>query len=306
MGSSLILHHYQLSPFSEKIRLMLGAADLSWKSLLVSPLPPRPATDPLTGGYRRIPVAQFGADLVCDSQLIAEEISQMSAKAYLAPSSSSQEAREFATFAESTLFFGAASLVPPKQALSELRRHLSLFDTARFIWDRLGIARETRGNLSMTDGAKRFRKALADVDERLQGEFLFGEQPSHADFALYHPLWFLSQVGAVPLSPKVTRLNAWYSRMSEFGHGQHSSISARDALAVAAASQPRGVLPEFRDHPDVGQEVIISPTDYAKVGTRGQLAGVSEQRWILRRETGRFGTVHVHFPRKGYRISSKG
>ncbi|WP_417346797.1 glutathione S-transferase family protein [Ferrimonas sp.] len=305
MASSLILHHYQLSPFSEKIRLMLGAANLPWQSLLVSPLPPRPATDPLTGGYRRIPVAQFGADLVCDSQLITEEISQMSAKEYLAPSNASQEALELATFAESTLFFDAASLVPPRQALTELRRHLSLFDTARFIWDRLGIARETRGNLSVAEGAKRFRNSLAKLDEQIQGEFLFGDQPGHADFALYHPLWFLSQVGAVPLSPKLTRLNAWYSRMNQFGHGPHSPISAKDALAVAAASQPRGVLPEFRDHPDVGHEVVIAPTDYAKVGTRGHLAGVSEQRWILRRDTGRFGTVHVHFPRRGYRIRRK-
>ncbi|WP_028109765.1 glutathione S-transferase family protein [Ferrimonas futtsuensis] len=306
MGCSLILHHYPLSPFSEKIRLMLGAADLHWKSLLVSPLPPRPATGPLTGGYRRIPVAQFGADMVCDSQLIAEEISQISAKPFLAPSSASKEATELAAVAESTLFFDAASLVPPKQALSELKRHLSLFDTARFLWDRLGIARETRSKLTVAEGAKRFRATLAQLDQQIQGEFLFGDRPGHADFALYHPLWFLSQVGAVPLSPKLTRLSAWYDRMSLFGHGHHQLISAKDALAVAAASQPRGILPEFRAHPDIGKEVIISPTDYAKAGTRGQLAGVSDQRWILRRETGRFGTVHVHFPRQGYRLSSKG
>ncbi|WP_231877010.1 glutathione S-transferase N-terminal domain-containing protein, partial [Oleiphilus sp. HI0067] len=75
MTESIILHHYDKSPYAEKIRLMFGLMNTSWQSLLSLPIPPRPNLDPLTGGYRRIPVAQIGADLICDTGLIAQEVS---------------------------------------------------------------------------------------------------------------------------------------------------------------------------------------------------------------------------------------
>ncbi|MFN2361014.1 MAG: glutathione S-transferase N-terminal domain-containing protein, partial [Marinobacter sp.] len=37
-----ILYHYAMSPFSEKIRVMLGYAGLSWQSVTVKEMPPRP------------------------------------------------------------------------------------------------------------------------------------------------------------------------------------------------------------------------------------------------------------------------
>ena len=62
--TELILHHYPESPFSEKVRAILGAKGLAWRSLQVPMIMPRPATAALTGGYRRIPVLQAGAELV--------------------------------------------------------------------------------------------------------------------------------------------------------------------------------------------------------------------------------------------------
>lgn len=56
--TEIILHHYDLSPFSEKIRLALGLKGLAWRSVKVEMVPPRPALDALTGGYRRVPVLQ--------------------------------------------------------------------------------------------------------------------------------------------------------------------------------------------------------------------------------------------------------
>ena len=36
----LILHHYPSSPFSEKVRLMLGHKGLAWKSVHIPRTPP--------------------------------------------------------------------------------------------------------------------------------------------------------------------------------------------------------------------------------------------------------------------------
>jgi glutathione S-transferase len=62
--TEMILHHYELSTFSEKMRVAFGLKNLAWRSVETLPAPPRPLLAPLTGGYRRIPVLQVGADIL--------------------------------------------------------------------------------------------------------------------------------------------------------------------------------------------------------------------------------------------------
>ena len=72
--SAIILHHFDQSPFSEKIRVIFGFKRLAWKSVRISRIMPRPDLMPLTGGYRRTPVMQIGADIYCDTQIIIREL----------------------------------------------------------------------------------------------------------------------------------------------------------------------------------------------------------------------------------------
>lgn len=74
--SELILHHYPTSPFAEKARLLLGFKGLSWRSVHISPVMPKPDLTALTGGYRKTPVLQIGADIYCDTALIARRLEQ--------------------------------------------------------------------------------------------------------------------------------------------------------------------------------------------------------------------------------------
>ena len=60
-GHEIILHHYDGSPYSEKIRLLLGMKGLAWRSVQIPVIMPKPDLMPLTGGYRRTPVMQIGA-----------------------------------------------------------------------------------------------------------------------------------------------------------------------------------------------------------------------------------------------------
>ncbi|RYF90936.1 MAG: hypothetical protein EON95_15975 [Caulobacteraceae bacterium] len=69
-----ILHHYDTSPFSEKVRLMFGLKGLAWSSVVIPVIMPKPDYTPLTGGYRRTPSLQIGADVYCDSQVILAEL----------------------------------------------------------------------------------------------------------------------------------------------------------------------------------------------------------------------------------------
>ena len=70
----IYLHHYPASLFSEKIRLLLGYLGAAWHSVEIPSIMPRPLLMPLSGGYRRIPVAQIGADVYCDTKIIARAL----------------------------------------------------------------------------------------------------------------------------------------------------------------------------------------------------------------------------------------
>ena len=72
--TDLILHHFDWSPFAEKARLALGLKQLDWASVQIPMIMPKPDLMPLTGGYRKTPVLQIGADIYCDTRLIAREL----------------------------------------------------------------------------------------------------------------------------------------------------------------------------------------------------------------------------------------
>ena len=78
----MILHHYPASPFAEKIRAILGFKQLNWQSVMIPSVMPKPDLMPLTGGYRKTPVLQIGADVYCDTALICDVLE------HLAPSPS--------------------------------------------------------------------------------------------------------------------------------------------------------------------------------------------------------------------------
>jgi glutathione S-transferase len=62
MSEELILYHYPSSPFAEKVRMAMGLKKLDWRFVIVDLILLRPYLKALTGGYRRVPVLQVGAD----------------------------------------------------------------------------------------------------------------------------------------------------------------------------------------------------------------------------------------------------
>src|SRR5262249_52078401 len=68
--ADVILHHYPVSPFAEKVRAILGYKGLAWRSVDIPVVMPKPDLTALTGGYRKTPVLQIGCDVYCDTTLI--------------------------------------------------------------------------------------------------------------------------------------------------------------------------------------------------------------------------------------------
>jgi len=308
MDEALILHHYDSSPYSEKIRLMFGLTNASWLSLLSPIWPPRPNTEPLAGGYRRIPVAQIGADIFCDSALIAREIARITDNTALDPANVDNRALALMEQAENEAFFAAIAAVPPLRLLGTMLQLFGPVGTYRFAKDRSGLLRG--GTVRPPKGAEALAvlQSLLDALESRLSEcpWVGGDNASVADFATYHPLWLHVSCNRRPLEagPKTRR---WYERVGALGHGKRREISQDEAFEAAREPDPRPLPASIEDAPlSIGTTVAVAPRDYGVVPVTGTLAAVTWDRVIVRRDTHDFGVLHVHFPRAGYSLEVAG
>ncbi len=305
MSSDFILHHYENSPYAEKIRLMFGLTKSGWSSLLSPPWPPRPNVDPLSGGYRRIPIGQIGADIFCDTALIAREVADLTGQPSLDPANASADARELMELAEARGFFSAIVSLPASKLLGTMLRSFGPVGAYRFIKDRSGIMKGGTSRAPSADDARQVMQQLfAAVDARLsEREWVDGESPSVADFTIYHPIWLHLNCGG-RLPPEMQKLQAWFERVGEIGHGDRQEISRDDAFAAAKNADPRALPPSDDDgESELGGNVQVAPCDYGVVPVSGTLVARTGDRIVVARETPEFGTVHVHFPNAGYRVS---
>ncbi|PWR23299.1 glutathione S-transferase family protein [Zavarzinia compransoris] len=300
-----ILHHYALSPFSQKVRSMLGHAGLPWRSAVTREFPPRPVLAQLAGGYRKVPVAQVGADIFCDSKIIAEEIAARSGQPALSLEAGGAAVQDYVRTVDLEIFLCCIMQARPLALLRNGRSGMSPLDGLRLIVDRIQIGRKSAVDRRRLKAPRqRVLDHLADAERRLQAhDFLFGPAPGHADFSAYHALWFMADRGGSPLVRPYPAVSGWMARMRAFGDGNRQEIDPKETLAVASAAEPRPVPAEAAADPLVGTPVAVAPADYAQEPTRGTLAGVTPWRWIVAREVKGLGTLHVHFPRQGYEIT---
>jgi glutathione S-transferase len=292
--AEIILHHYDTSPFSEKVRLLFGLTGTTWRSVIQPTIMPKPDLTPLTGGYRRIPVLQIGADVYCDSQVILAEVA--------ARAGATLEGAGWAVNLWSDrLFFG--STVPIIFGEIEVPE--------AFIKDREALSGRPFDSAQMKAAAgpmkQQWRAQAAWLDQALSGsDFIAGAKPGLADLAAYMNIWFLG--GAVrgtaeELMTGLTRLAAWRERVRGIGHGHRSEMTPSEALAAAKAAEPEPYLRHDAGDPAglaPGAPVQVMADDYGRDPIVGTLVAANADRVVLAREDPALGRIQVHFPRMGY------
>lgn len=300
----LILHHYDFSPFSEKVRLIFGLKQLSWRSVRVPSVMPKPDLVALTGGYRHVPVLQIGADVFCDTRTIARELDRRFAHPSLDRGLNSGLARAIEAWAERDLFWPIARYVSGVNAETvDPQLHVdraALRGKPTPSTDRLKSV--ARRNLAQ------IRAELATVESMLSGPnpALSPGAPGRADIAVYHGLWFLSAF-AIDCSHELgpfPRTRAWMTDVAKLGHGNHRELSASDALHIARESAPRPLPPAVDDDslPAVGCSVGVRPDDYHTPEVKGTLMHLDWDDVAVLRDDPRLGEVMLHFPRVGYTV----
>ncbi len=308
--NELILHHYPESPFAEKIRLLLGCKGLAWRSVRIPIVMPKPDLLALTGGYRRTPVLQVGADVYCDTALIARVIDRLHPSPALFSDRSAISDLALAHFADQHLFAAAVAYAFQPPGIKAMFSHMTPVQMQGFIEDRKNFRKG--GNvprLPLPDAWSALLNMLPRLDAQLSDErrFLDGETARICDFAVYHPLWFIQQAGpmASVLEP-YPHLRGWLGRMASFGHGDPRPMDSEEAIAIARAAEP-AMLPGRSareiDGLGVGDRVSVAPIDYGVDPVAGTLVDADVDAVAVRRTDPRAGDVVVHFPRMGYRLA---
>jgi glutathione S-transferase len=308
MPHPVILHHFDRSPFSEKIRVIFGFKELSWKSVRIPPIMPKPDLMPLTGGYRR---TQIGADVFCDTQIIIREIERRFPSPTLFPSGAAGVAWALGWWTDRTFFQNTVNLVfgtlGPKvpQAFIEDRSQLR---GGKFNLDKMRAAipqmrDQVRAHLGWIEAQ------LGDGRKWLLGDF------SLADVSAYMNVWYVRSNLPVEEDQEIAGLDrifaglkqvpAWESRMRAVGHGRREEMSADEALAIAAEASPEAFGENDPDDPNgrkVGDRVRVVPDDYGRVEVAGEILSLSAQHVAIRRVDVRVGEIVMHFPRAGFLV----
>ena len=306
--TDLILHHYPVSPFAEKIRLVLGYKKLAWKSVFIPSIMPKPDLVALTGGYRRTPVLQIGADVYCDTALICDVLEKLQPAPSLHPQGTNGGNRIVAQWADTTLFAAAmAYCFSPKGAA-----HFFLDqppEAAKAFAEDRAKMRGGAGRMPSGDASSAYKSYLRRIASMVDAQaYVMGAQPSLADFSCYHALWFTRRIPPLAdILDATPSLPAWMDRMAAIGHGSKEQSDAATAIAVAKQSTPAAVAPGvFQDDHGIalGSRVTITAESFGLEPTEGELVAATRTRYILRRSDDRAGTVHVHFPRIGFQLKA--
>ncbi len=300
MTSSIILHHYGTSPFSEKVRVAFGIKGLPWQSVKIPPMMPKPDLTALTGAYRKTPVMQVGADIYCDTQIILREIERRHPAPTLFPGPAKGLAEGVAFWADHQLF--QASVAIAFGLMGEQLPDAFLEDRAKFSGRSID-----RSKLKMQAAVMNgpLRAHLGWIEDALHDgrKFLFGDQPSLADLAVYHCVWFVRDRAKATDLSDYTALNVWADRMKAFGHGNPNELDSKAAVEIAKNATPAplpGGVAENVMGLTAGAMVSVTPDDTGRDATVGELVGLTAQSITIVREAPEIGRVHVHFPRAGF------
>lgn len=304
--TQIILHHFDISPFAEKVRLAFGIKDLEWQSVQIPLIMPKPDLTALTGGYRKTPVMQIGADIYCDTQCIALELEKRFPYRTLFPQGSKALSTAFSSWSDAAFFQPGAGLsMGTNEGLPEdlLNDRVQFFEFMDF----------TELPNQLPHLYSQFDAHLNLVEQMLEerGSFLSGDRPGWLDVLAYFPVWMCQSniANSRELLQPYERLQLWQQAMASIGHGARTELAAHEALTIASETNPAvdlkvdvSAFPKLR----YGDQVSVSASDYGRDPVYGELIGLDRETVSVRRSTEQLGDLVVHFPRIGYTVNSVG
>jgi glutathione S-transferase len=303
--SQVILHHYPLSPYSEKIRLALGLKDVTWCSVDIPIWTPRPKLTPMTGGYRRTPILQVGAEFYCDTLHILRLIEVLGSSGSLYTKGLAGLAKALGWWIEKSSFMNAVCLtignMPglPQELIDERRPLFRVnLDPKALRPKRAMYLQRVNAHIAW------LAEVLADGRK-----FVLGPDPSAADLSAYHPVWFARQNGGSEVNELISFasvIDPWYKRVTAIGHGSFSEMTPDQAIGVAKANEPSDPDEWSSEAQNIGLRrgdwVSVTPDDYGNP-VYGRVLAWTPDELVLRHEDPSVGKVNLRFPRVGFDVA---
>ena len=298
IADTLILHQYEISPFSEKVRVAMAIKGLGWRACNQPSIMPKPELVALTGGYRRIPVLQIGADLYFDSQYIMEELERrFPGEPALFAGSGVGLARAVGQWTDGALFVGLVGLLfggdwTVDQAFLDDRSALMgrPFDPAQFAAAKPALHLQLRQHMDLLDAQVADGRA-----------YLMGERPDAIDAAVYCQIQFArwGKGEAAAVIDAFPRVGSWASRVKAIGHGDRGvDVGREEAIAIAQGATPDPVVKAGGDGAfSPGDAVSIKYHDANSPPLEGELLSIDLHGLTLKPSRSEVGNVHIHMPR---------
>jgi glutathione S-transferase len=300
----VILHHFEQSPFSEKVRVVFGLKNVEWTSVLISRIMPRPDLMPLTGGYRRTPVMQIGADIYCDTQCIIRELERRFPEPSLFPNGYRGLSWATVMWTDRSFFQNTVNLV--FGSLADKVPQEFIADREKLRGGKFDVAAMTAAIPQMRD---QVRAHMDWIETQLADgrSWIGGDKPGLCDVNVYMNIWYVraNLPNAEAMLAEFGRTRAWEARMRAVGHGRRSEMSTSEALDIGAKATPRTTEQADPGDPNgrkPGDRVEVVPDDYGRNKVSGEIVALSSQHIAIRRHDPRAGEVIVHFPRAGFLV----
>lgn len=301
--NALILHQYDISPFSQKAQKMMGLKGASWRSVEMPLIAPKPDLEALTGGYRGTPVLQIGADVYVDNWMIAVALDRHI--------EGGQVLNPRGELAHAALYAWAERFFTPLLHTA-LASYQSQWDAA-FLADRKQVFPEVDFDLLRVEDPERcsqVRAFLGTLSRHLEGgrEFMGGEHPDSWDVHAWGMLWMIHSALPVlmPLVGEYAPIVSWYQRMLDLGVGEREDV-AIDSAWEALQTGDRVALPDTPASEPlshwVGSRVSVSTGSADRGVSAGTLLAVDDTQAVIAVEPQSDTLAHVWFPRIGYHVS---
>ncbi|HUW28840.1 MAG TPA: glutathione S-transferase family protein [Sulfuriferula sp.] len=305
--AEIIIHHYPASPVSEKIRTGMGIKNLAWRSVEHNRLPDRPELFAMTGGYRRIPVMQIGADIYCDTQCILRELERRVPSPSFFPNKDAGLPFALSRWSDGSMFELAFSVAfaPVADSLPPAL----IADRTRLYLGAQGDLKKEAADLPHTLAQLRPQLGWLEACLASGQHFMLGGEPGMSDLLAWYLVWFVREryAAAQEFLAEFPMLNAWAQRMQAIGHGTSTPMTPVEAMAIAKAAEPEAAeKTDARDPQGLrpGMKVTIVPiTHGGDQPVAGNVLAVDRDTIAISREHADCGRVAVHFPRAGYRVT---
>jgi len=262
--SEILFHNYPQSPVAEKVRVVFGIKKLAWRSVEIPRLAPKPMLTALTGGYRRTPVMQIGADIYCDSQCIIRELERRHPAQSIMPTTEAGLMWALSRWTDGA-FFDLSVKIVLGAAGDDLPADFAQ-DRGRLYLGENWADGLKQANAQLPHLAAQMRASLSWLDTQLSDgrNFLLGPDPAAIDAQIYYVVWFIR--GRWSLGPnflsEFKHLELWEKNVAALGHGTSQELSAEDALNVAKNSESeleKSVAPNDPQGLKIDDVVLIGP-----------------------------------------------